>query len=400
MKKLLAVLAVLILLGGGVWWGVAKFAGQSARVWRTAPLRAGEIVSTVSSTGALTPVVNVQVGTPVSGIVKELFADYNSQVKAGQAIAQIDPAVFRAQADQADGNHRLAEANLAKALATEEDAERTLRRYENLVRDGLLARSDYDTAETALKTARASRLAAAASVVQARGQLDLARTNLDYSTIRSPVDGIVISRNVDVGQTVAASLQSPTLFVIAQDLAEMEIDVSVDEADVSRISVGAPVSFTVDAYPDARFQGGVRQVRNSPVTVQNVVTYVVVVAVDNADLRLKPGMTANVTFETARREKALIAPNQALRFKPRDLAEPPGAPREALARQEHPQGRLWVQGQDGRPRPVRVRTGIGNGRETEIMTTELKPGDLVIVDEPAVKGKPDANSRMPMGPRF
>lgn len=406
MKRIPAALAALAVLAGAAWWGFGRYEAAQAPSYRTVALRQGEIVSGVSSTGTLTPVVNVQVGTPVSGIIKALYVDYNSPVKVGQPIAQIDPAIFQAQADQAKGNLLSAQANVLKAQATELDAKRTRERYASLVSQGLVARSDFDTVDTAYKTAQAATEAARAVVAQAKGSYDQARTNLDYSTIRSPVDGIVISRNVDVGQTVAASLQAPTLFIIAQDLARMEIDASVDEADVSRITEGTPVSFTVDAYPEARFPGRVTQIRNSPVTVQNVVTYVVVVAVDNADLRLKPGMTANVTFEVARKQCDLVAPNAALRFRPRDAQGQDARARQGegqtQAPREAPAKQVYVLGPDGRPKGVRVRTGIGGDRETEIISNQLKPGDLVVVEQLGGKRKAEGGSGPggPMGPRF
>jgi HlyD family secretion protein len=402
MKKIVIAAVVLASLAGLGWWGAQAFMKGSPPVFRTAAVKKGGIVSVVSSTGTLTPVVNVQVGTPVSGIVKALYVDYNSLVKTGEPIAQIDPAVFNALAQQAYGAREAAVSNVAKAKAAEEDAKRTMERYSRLVNAGLVARSDFDAAETAWKSGKAARQAAEAAVLQAQGAYEQARTNLEYSTVRSPVDGIVISRNVDVGQTVAASLQSPTLFVIAQDLTRMEIDANVDEADVSKIKEGTPAVFTVDAYPETRFQGIVNQVRNSPVTVQNVVTYVVVINVDNSDLRLKPGMTANVTFEVASKQGALIAPNAALRFKPAEGK--PGAagqvpvPGQIKSGQE-PAKRVYVLGSRGEAKAVSVRTGIGNDRETEIISGELKEGDEVIVEQLGLKRRTETG-QAPFGPRF
>ena len=234
-------------------------------------------MSAVASTGNVAAVVTVQVGTQVSGTIQKLFVDFNSPVKKGQPIAQIDPSLFNAQVEQSHGNYLNSQANVQKAKADLIDTKRTLERNRQLVKEGIISQSDFDTAETKYHEAQATIKAVQGSVVQTRGAYSQAQTNLKYATIRSPVDGTVVSRNVDVGQTVAASFQTPTLFTIAQDLTKMEIDTSVDEADISRIRVGQPASFTVDAYPENRFTGKVTQVRNAPVVAQNVVTYVVVV---------------------------------------------------------------------------------------------------------------------------
>ncbi|EPR36355.1 efflux transporter, RND family, MFP subunit [Desulfovibrio sp. X2] len=375
MRKWLVSAVVLAVLAAGGLLAYRSLYGQTnpAAQYVTAPVTRGDIASTVTSTGTLNPVTTVQVGTPVSGIVKALYVDYNSPVRTGQPIAQIDPAIFKALVEQAHGNYLAALANVDKAKAGLEDAERTLKRYKALVGPGLIAQSDYDTAQTARDTAAAALSAARAAVVQTRGAFQQAETNLAYSTIRSPVDGIVVSRDVDVGQTVAASLQSPTLFLIAQDLTKMEVDASVDEADIGSIREGGTATFTVDAYPDDRFHGKVLQVRNSPVTVQNVVTYVVVIGVDNTDLRLKPGMTANVTFETARKEGVLKIPAAALRFRPLDAGDRSG--RRASGRS------VYVLAPDGRLTAVPVATGIFGDSEVEVTGGKLSDGQKVVVEQ-------------------
>jgi HlyD family secretion protein len=273
-----------------------------------------------------------------------------------------------------------------------------------LLKDGIVAQSDYDTAETRYQEAAAALKAAEGSVMQTRGAYSQAQTNLRYSTIKSPVDGIVVSRNVDVGQTVAASFQTPTLFTIAQDLTKMEIDTSVDEADISRIKVGQPVSFTVDAYPEGRFTGRVTQIRNAPVVTQNVVTYVVVVGVDNQELKLKPGMTANVSIETARKEDVLRLPAAALRFKPKTGKEKGETSRKKTAaepRRMKKEGtqQVFILGAQNTPVAVPVTTGISNDGQVELVEGNLKENDEVIVQQVATQKKAGGMGG-PMGPRF
>jgi HlyD family secretion protein len=278
------------------------------------------------------------------------------------------------------------------------------------VKDGIISQSDFDTAETKYEDAMAAVKAAEGSVTQARGAYSQARTNLQYSIIKSPVDGIVVSRNVDVGQTVAASFTTPTLFTIAQDLTKMEIDTSVDEADISRIKLGQPVSFTVDAYPDTRFTGKVTQIRNAPIITQNVVTYIVVIGVDNKELKLKPGMTANVSIETARKENVLKIPSAALRFKPKggkgtkdakdakDATEK-SAGAETRKLKKGAGQKVFVLGAENKPVAVPVKTGISDGGQVELVEGNLKENDEVVVEQ-ITSQKKSGGSGMPMGPRF
>ncbi len=364
--------------------------GGGPENFRTVRPARGEIASTVTSSGTINPVVTVTVGTPVSGIVQAIYADYNAQVKKGQVIAQIDPATYRAQVEQSRGNVLNAQAGLDKAKVALADATRTRGRYENLVKDGSVARGDFDTYATAEASARAAVQAAQGALAQAQGAYRQAKTNLDYTTIVSPVDGIVISRSVEVGQTVAASLQAPTLFTIAQDLTKMQIYATVDESDIGRIVEGGNATFTVDAYPETRFSGTVTQVRNAATTVSNVVTYTVVVGVDNAELKLKPGMTASVVFQTAHKADALKIPTAALRFKPQAAAA--GDKAEAAPRPAPGQKRLYVL-QDGKPAPVAVTIGIGNDKETEVLTG-LTGGEEIVLESLGVKKK---GSSSPLG---
>lgn len=335
----------------------------------------GDIVTTVTATGTVNAVTTVLVGTQASGRISGLFADFNATVKKGQLIARIDPSIFEAQVEQARANLANADANRVKAEATSADALRTMNRYRGLFARNLVARSDLDTAETNAATAAASLTAARTLVDQTRAALKLAATNLGYTRIISPVDGTVISRNVDVGQTVAASFQTPTLFSIAVDLMKMQIDTSVDEADVSGVRVGQAVEFDVDAYPERTFKGRVAQVRNAAVVVQNVVTYDVVVEVDNSDLSLRPGMTANVSIITARAANVLRIPNAALRFRPPEKPDPETRAREAGAGGTA----VWIL-EKGKPLRVPVTVGLSDGTSAELVRGEVREGQNVITE--------------------
>jgi HlyD family secretion protein len=334
-KRLIAIVIIVIILAGG--FSLYRLTGQegSNRKFRFLKVERGAVDLIVTATGTINPVINVLVGSQVSGTIKALYADYNSQVKEGQVIAQIDPAIFQAQVDQAKANVlnsranlENAQANLVKAEVAVVDAKRNLDRYKPLLEKQVIAQAtldtaqvNYDTAVAQKEVARSQVESSKAQVEQAKAALELAETNLRYATIRSPVNGTVISRNVDVGQTVAASLQAPTLFTIAKDLTKMQVDTNVSEADVGRIAVGRDSTFTVDAYPGRTFRGKVSEVRNAPITIQNVVTYDVVILVDNKDLKLKPGMTANVSVMIAHREGVLKIPNAALRFQPQSAKQ-------------------------------------------------------------------------------
>ncbi len=338
-------IAVLVIaaVGVGLWLRARKARADSEVHYDTTEVDRGTVTAKVTATGTLSAIVTVQVGTQVSGAIAALYADFNSSVTKGQRIAKIEPSLFEASAQQAKANLVAAQGNLAKAKAQAVDAERQAQRSEALLGRRLIAQADYDTARSTADADKAGVDAAAGAVEQARAQLHQAEVNLAYTDIISPTSGTVIARNVDVGQTVAASLQAPTLFLIAEGLRKMQVDTSVAEADIGKIASGMKATFTVDAYPNERFTGTVRQVRNSPQTVQNVVTYDAVVDVDNSQLKLKPGMTANCTFVYAEREDALRVTNAALRFLP---------PPDLLAK--------WTGGKLGRGRFGR-RGGRGNG---------------------------------------
>jgi HlyD family secretion protein len=374
----------------------------------TAVVDRGPIVAKITATGTLSALVTVQVGSQVSGRLQEIHVDFNSTVKKGQVIAKIDPQLFRAALEQARANHAAAKANVARSEVQSLDADRQAQRARSLAEQKLGPQADADTLESAALAAHAQVEASRASVGQAEASLHQAQVNLDYTTIISPINGTVISRNVDVGQTVAASLQAPTLFVIAEDLRKMQVDSSVSEADVGKLRPGMEASFTVDAYPGERFAGTIRQIRNAPQTLQNVVTYDAVIDVDNAELKLKPGMTAAVTFVSASREDALRVPNAALRFRPtpdviarlkgqtagkgmraRPSADGAGAPAATTgpraggrpAMREPNVRVIWVM-HDDKAREVTIRTGISDGTVTEVLDGALAKDDKVVTDVP------------------
>ncbi len=300
-------LIVLVIVGGVagiVAWRVMKH-GDTEPQYQTQDVTRGDIIQAVTATGSLAPVTNVTVGSQISGIILKLNADWNTPVKADQIVAELDPATYKAQVAQADGD-------LASAQATLELNQIEAKRDDELFNSKLMSASDHDTAIATLHQAEA-----AVKIKQAA--LDMAQVNLDRCTIKSPVDGIVISRNVDIGQTVAASLSAPTLFIIANDLTKMEIDANVAEADVGGVETNQNVDFTVDAFPTRTFVGQVVQVRNAPTNYQNVVTYTTIISVDNRDMKLKPGMTANVSIIIAEKKDGLRVPNAALRFHPPEV---------------------------------------------------------------------------------
>jgi HlyD family secretion protein len=383
MKKILIIGVIIIVVAVT---GFVLFRGKGNEPkFRTEKVIRGNVEMAVTATGTVNPVTTVLVGTQVSGTIKNIYVDFNSPVKKGQLIARIDPALFDAQVNQARANLLSAKANVEKAEATSVDAKRTKERNKELLSKNLISQSDFDTAETNYETAKASVSAAKAQVVQSEAALNSAETNLYYTKIVSPVDGIVVSRNVDVGQTVAASFQTPTLFSIAQDLTKMQIDTNVAEADIGNVKFGQDVEFTVDAYPDATFKGKVSQVRNAPITVQNVVTYDAVIQVDNPELELKPGMTANVSIIISAKKDVLKIPNAALRFKPSEKGS-------ALSEKKGPG--VWILEKD-KPKRIPLSLGISDGSYTELVTGDLKEGQEVIV-ESLVKTKESART----GPRM
>ncbi len=392
-----------ILVGAGVVilgaLAVSRCQNSHASEFQTNTVTRGPITQAVTATGTLNPVVNVQVGSQVSGNIQKLFVDFNSDVKAGQTVAQIDPVTFQATVTQAEGD-------LANAQAALELARLNAKRAQDLVAKQSSAQSDLDAAMANLHQAEAN-------VKIKEGALQKAKADLDHCTITSPIDGTVISRSVDVGQTVAASLQAPVIFTIANDLSKMQIDANVAEADVGVVENGQSVDFTVDAFPNRTFHGKVIQVRNAPITVQNVVTYDTVIGVSNPDLKLKPGMTANVSIIIAHKDDVLKIANAALRYRPADATPVPRPsagegerPREAKAGpgQLHAgTGRAPMERRTERtvyvlrgskPVAVQIKTGISDGTSTEVLEG-LQENDRVIT---AQIGSSSANAQQPANP--
>jgi HlyD family secretion protein len=349
----------------------------------------GDIVESVSATGTINPITTVQVGTQVNGTVKEMYVDFNTRVTKGLLIARIDPIPYQSRVDQSTADLHLSQANLEKAKAALSDTERTLNRSKALFKKNLIPEVQMDTAETNYLSAKAQVNANKAQVEGGKATLELAKINLGYTYIFSPVDGTVISRNVDVGQTVVASFQAPTLFTIAKDLTQMQIDTNVSEADIGKVQEGQEVEFTVDAYPETIFKGKVRQVRNSPITVQNVVTYDVVINVDNSELKLKPGMTANVSIITLKKASVLRVPNAALRFKP--------SSEDVDASQRKGSG-VWIMENEKLMR-INVETGITDGNYSELLSGNLKEGDPVLIGSQS-KTKQQQQQQQTRGPRM
>jgi HlyD family secretion protein len=314
-RRSVAALVVLGLAAAGAFWWKARDAAEAPK-YRTAKVERGPITASVSATGTLNPVVSVQVGTQVSGQIKELFADFNSQVKRGQLVARIDPETFEYRVRQAQADAEAARSALGRAQVNQLNAQRELARSKELVARNFVSPAELDTRQAAFDLAAADVKNAQAVVAQREASLASARVDLGRTEIRAPVDGVVIKRSVDVGQTVAASLQAPELFVIARDLRDMQVETSIDEADVGRIRLGQRATFTVDAFPGRTFSGEVKQVRKAAQNVQNVVTYTVLVSATNEGGQLMPGMTANVRIITDTRESVLKVANAALRFRP------------------------------------------------------------------------------------
>jgi HlyD family secretion protein len=356
-------------VAGAAWRGPDESRDQ----YVTAAVDRGAIVSKFTATGTVNPVTSVQVGTFVSGPILALYADFNSQVKQGQLVATIDPAPFEVKVAQADAHLANARAQVQKDRADLALKTVTLRRSANLAEQELISRSDLDTAGSAHQQAVAELALAEASAKEAEAELREAHINLDYAQIRSPVDGVVVSRNVSVGQVVAASFQTPTLFVIAKDLTKMQVDTNVSESDIGQLREGAEATFTVGAYPGRDFRGEIAQVRNAPQNIQNVVTYDVVIAADNSELLLKPGMTANVTIAVSARADALRIPLRALRFRPPAQSD---GNEESAGRKKAPT--VWVVRGEG-IHAVVVKTGAQNDEHAEVLSGDIRPGDQLAI---------------------
>ena len=405
-RILFIILTILVLAGTG--YGFRLWSqGAKESPYISVEVQKGNVTQVVTATGSLSAVITVQVGSQVSGAIDKLFADFNSKVKKDQVVAQINQDKFKATVDQSRANLLAAQANVTKAKASMEDAQRTLDRNKELKKRDLIAQSEFDTSQAAYDGAVAQYEVNKAQVTQAEAALNQSNVDFNNTVIRSPVDGIVVSRNVDVGQTVAASLQAPVLFLIANDLSKMQVDTNVSEGDVGNVWVDQDVTFTVDAYPTRRFRGKVLQVRNAAIMVQNVVTYDAVIGVDNAELLLKPGMTANAEFLVSRKEDVLKVPNAALRFRPPSERQPtqqvaaagqaagassgpggggagrrgpPDAGQGSRSREGggNRQGTVYVLREE-KATPIRVRLGISDGTYAEVVGGDLQVNDQVIL---------------------
>jgi HlyD family secretion protein len=366
---LIAAMASLLVvaIAATTWWALAE---HNTIHYVSMPIAKGAVTRTVTATGTVNPELTIIVGTAVSGIIQELYCDYNTKVKKGQVCAKIDPRPYQSVVDENSANLAVGKAQLEKDKANLAYTKLAFDRAANLVQSHAVSQDNYDNAKSAYDQAQAQITFDEATILQRQASLDAAQVNLDYADIVSPVDGTVVSRNVTMGQTVAASFQTPTLFLIATDLTKMEVDANVSESDIGGIKQGNKATFTVDAYAKRTFEGAVSQVRQSPQTVQNVVTYDIVISVNNSDLALMPGMTAASRIVVDQRNDVIRVPNQALRYTPAGLA---GAVQPG-------QARIWVL-RDGKPVPIPVVVGLDDDSFTEMVSGDVKPGDLVITAE-------------------
>lgn len=395
---LIALVVLVSLLSWLIWSG----RGRDGSVdYRTAEVRRGDLTIKVTATGSLQPVTQVDVGTEVSGTIQSVEVDFNDRVERGQVLARLDPDQSEAKERQSAAALKLAQAQVDEARATVSETANKLRRTRDLIAKRLASPEELDTAEAAAERAAAALAVALAKVEQSRAQLDADRRTLEKTVIRSPIDGIVLKRDVEPGQTVAASLQTPVLFTLAENLTQMELKVDVDEADVGQVAEGQSALFTVDAYPRRTFPATITQVRFAPETVNGVVTFGALLAVDNTDLSLRPGMTATADILVREERDLVLAPNAALRFKPpmarsrepqRNLLSMllPGPPRAARTRSGDSVdkgARVWIL-RDGEPVPIQIEPGLTDGLMTQIMGDALAPGDRVLVDVKPAGARP------------
>ncbi|HEV2186001.1 MAG TPA: efflux RND transporter periplasmic adaptor subunit [Stellaceae bacterium] len=391
---LITALILVLATGGAAWWWIAS--RSAAMHYTSAPVTRGAVIRTVTATGTINPVLTIIVGSYVSGVIQSLQCDYNTKVTKGQVCAKIDPRPFQAIVDQYSANLAVAKAQLAKDQANLEYTKANSARTALLARENSIAQDAADQSLAAYHQGQAQVLLDQASIQQWQAQLEGAQVNLAYTDIVSPVDGTVVSRNVTQGQTVAASLQTPTLFLIATDLTQMEVDTNVSESDIGTVKEKDPTTFTVEAYPDRTFTGAVVQVRQAPQTLQNVVTFDVVIDVANLDLALMPGMTATTRITTAQRDNVIRVPDQALRYTPANAPAAPATVAPFPAQMAAPTtrtGEVWVLS-GGNPVRVAVTLGLDDDTYTEIIGGDLKAGDEVIVSEQ--RGGGNAKSAIPL----
>ena len=404
-KRMAVALLLVAAVAAAIYW--FRSGTATAREYVTQVADSGSVAPTVVASGTVNPVTTVQVGSYVSGVIQTLSCDFNTRVKAGQTCAMIDPRPYQTAVDQAEANVATARAQLAKDRSNLAFAKLILDRDTSLLARSIVSQETVDTAANAYQQAQSQIALDEATIRQHQASLDAARVNLGYTRIVSPVDGTVVSRSVTQGQTVAASFQTPTLFLIATDLTKMQVDTNVSESDIGRIAEGNQARFSVEAFPDRAFVGRVTQVRQAPQTVQNVITYDVVVSVPNPQLLLRPGMTASVHIETQRRDGVLRVPDQALRFTPTGFAEAATAARTAPVRRDARaaaagEAHVWVlrNGTGSAPQRVDVLVGLDDDSYAEIVQGDLHAGDQVIVAERS--GTTNADSARPAstGPRF
>lgn len=406
----LAVVFILfaIFLGGSFALFRHFLGGPGAPAYKFASVEKGPLTAAVAATGTLNPVVSVQVSSQISGQIRDIFVDFNSTVKAGDLLARIAPETYELRVRQAEADLEAARATVAvqqaelfRARVNLLDAERDVKRKATLVAKNYISTAELDKAQTLLEAARAQLAVveaqarnSAALVRQREAALGQAKVDLSRTEIRAPIDGIVIKKSVEPGQTVAASLQAPEMFVIAKNLTDMQVEAAIDEADIGRVKLGQEASFTVDAFPGRRFKGEVKQVRKAAQVVSNVVSYTVVISAANPELILLPGMTANVRIVTAHKEDVLKVANAALRFRPPESGEKsalagrqPGQGMGRGRQAEAGAGKLWVIGEDGKPKAIEVKTGITDGNQTEIFANDITPGQQVLIGLSTPNGK-------------
>lgn len=408
--------------------------GNNGVRFKKEAIKKGSIEALVVTTGTLNPVSTVDVGSQVSGKIEDIYVDFNSEVKAGQIIARIDQSAFSTRVQQNEANYRSAVASLEKSKVMLANDKKKLDRAMDLFNKELISFEDKEAAETQYYSSKADLQSSEAKLEQAKSQLDSSQVDLDYTIIKSPINGVVINRNINVGQTVAASFQAPVLFQIANDLSKMQVECSVDEADIGRVKESQRVTFTVDAFPDDNFSGKVSQVRYSPEIVQNVVTYTTIVAVENPEMKLRPGMTATVSMVVGEAKDKLLVPNSALRFTPQftqeemqkmfesmkrerqggggDSSQAGGTPPGQTGGQGSPSGpqfgmgggpgmqrsarkdigRVWIEDESGNLKPLMVRIGVTDNTYTEVVRGELEEGQEVITGENQGDEGSDSNS--------
>lgn len=372
--KQTALIFVLMIAIIAYWYGTDQKESDT-NPYKTRSAERGDIIQTISANGTLTPLILVNVGTQISGTVARLYADYNDRIETGQVLAELDPALLRAQLQQSRANHL----NAQTALKI---AENKLKRHRLLQQQGFISPEALEIVEQETAAVRAQ-------MAVTKAQVDRDQTNLNYSIIRSPISGVVIARDVDIGQTVAANFQTPTLFKIAKDLRQMQINISVAEADIGLLHIGQSINFSVDAFQNLQFTGTVKQVRLNPTIQENVVTYNVVAIVDNEDEKLLPGMTANIHFVVAQKNDVLRVPNAALRFQPKDnqLSDSGKASLKTAS------SKLYIL-KENKPLLVNIVTGISDGNHTEIISGEINPGDPIIISEAVDKKESESKFRL------